>query len=258
MTYLRLPLACLALAASFALATSTANAGVVLAYDSLLPSSGGSDTALSRIDSQTDSGFVASSQQFNTFGSKAIMAAVHANQTNVQGTNGDQTDLMFRFGSDGTTAGNGILSGALSAAHAASGPRIDFSYTAAQTQTLDEFSFHLFNNSANASVYGARDSGLFVQVAGGGFNQFGDLFTSPTGNGNQGIVTFSDSFAVASGDLVEFRLAFTDRTRTNNDLQAATRIGNVLISASAVPEPSFLAFASVAGLGLVVRRNRKR
>ncbi|MGJ8650222.1 MAG: PEP-CTERM sorting domain-containing protein [Opitutaceae bacterium] len=246
-----------ALTAFAALAfASTAQADVILMYDSLLAASGGSATALSRIDGQTDTDFVTSSQQFNTFGSKAIMAAVHGSQTNVQGAFGDQNDLMFRFGSSSTTAGNGVLGGTLSAGHAASGPRIDFSYTAAKDQDLTEFSFQLFNNSNNTSSYGARDVGLFVSVAGGAYLQFGALDTSATGNGNQGTITFSDSFAVGAGELVDFRLAFTDRTRTQNDLQAATRIGNVQISA--VPEPgTYALMGGLLALTWVALRRRK-
>lgn len=235
------------------LATPSADAGVILVYDSLLVASGGSSTELSRINSQTDNAFVASSGATSTVGSKGVMAAIHGSQTSVKGAFGDQNDMLYRFGSDGTTAGNGILGGPLTVGHAASGPRLDFSYTAAQAQTLTEFSFNLFNNSNNSTSYGARDTGLFVQIAGGGFFQFGDLFTSPTGNGPQGTVVFSDDFAVGNGDLVEFRLAFTDRTRTNNDLQATTRIGDVQISA--VPEPSA---ALLGGLGLIALLRRRR
>jgi len=234
-------------------ASTTAEAGLVLAYDSLLPGSGGSNTSLSRIDSVTDTSLVASSVANNVLGGRATMAAVHNSQTNVQGANGDQNDLIFRFGS--SAGGNGTLGGALTPGHAAAGARIDFRYTAATTQTLEDFSFNLFNNSNNGSSYGARDAGLFVQVAGGGFTQFGSLFTSATGNGNQGQVSFMDSFLVSTGELVEFRLAFTDRTRTNNDLQAGTRIGNVLISATAIPEPS--SFAMFAALGLFGFRRRR-
>lgn len=223
---------------------STAQANVILMYDSLLAASGGSATALSRINGQTDTDFVTSSQQFNTFGSKAIMAAVHGSQTNVQGAFGNQSDLMFRFGSSGTTPGDGTLGGTLSVGHVATGPYVAFSYTAAKDQTLTEFSYHLYNNSGGTSSYGARDSGLFVQINGGGFTQFGALDTSATGNGNQGTIVFSDSFAVSAGQLVEMRLGFTDRTRTNNDLQAATRIGDVVITA--VPEPG--TYALIGGL----------
>ncbi|MEN8662286.1 MAG: PEP-CTERM sorting domain-containing protein, partial [Lentimonas sp.] len=230
-----------AVAAVAALTVTTGHAAVILAYDSLLVSSGGSADALSRINSVTDSAFVTSSQQFNTFGSKAVLASI-STQTNVQGDNGDQGDMFFRFGSN--TGGSGILSGALNAGHAASGPRIDFSYTAAQAQSLDEFSFHHFVNSNNASSTAARDVGLFVQVAGGGYTQFGNLYLT-SARGNLGTVSFSGNLAIASGDLVEFRLAFTDRTRTNNDLQAATRIGDVQIFAT-VPEPG--AYALVGGL----------
>ncbi len=65
--------------------------------------------------------------------------------------------------------------------------------------------------------------------------QFGESFTTPTNNGNQGTVTFSDTREVAKGDLVVLRIAFTDRTRTNNDNQAATRIGAIDISAGPGP-----------------------
>ncbi|VGO15672.1 hypothetical protein PDESU_04257 [Pontiella desulfatans] len=236
------------------LSSPMAGAGVILSYDSLLPASGGSATALSRINSQTDTEFVASSAQFSGIGPRGVMAAIHGSQTNVQGAYGDQNDLMFRFGSSDTTPGDGILSGALSVGHVALGPYVSFSYTAAKNQTLSGFSFHLFNNSNNASSYGARDVGLYVQVAGGGYAQFGDLDTSATGNGNQGIVTFSDSLAVANGELVEFRLGFTDRTRTNNDLQAATRIGDVNISA--IPEPASLGLVAMVGGGIFFVRRR--
>lgn len=242
---------CMLMFLAASVASPSANADLILAYDSLLPASGGSATALSRIDSVTDNVLVASSAANNTFGSKAIMAAVHPSQSNVNGTFGDQNDLQFRFGSN--TGGSGTLGGALNAGHAASGPRIDFSYTAAADQTLDEFSFHLFVNSNNASSYAARDVGLFVSVAGEGFAQFGALDLN-SGRGNLGTVVFSDSLSVGAGDLVEFRLAFTDRTRTNNDLQAATRIGDVQISATAIPEPG----ASLVMLGFAVAAGWRR
>ncbi|MDF7825501.1 hypothetical protein P4B35_15850 [Pontiellaceae bacterium B12227] len=232
MTLTRHCFTCIVVAGFLGFAVPMADAGVILSYDSLLPSSGGSATALSRINSQTDSELVSSSGANNTFGNKAIMAGIHGSQNNVDGL-GDQNDLVFRFGS--TPPGDGILSGPLTAGHAASGPRIDFTYTAAKDQTLTDFSMKFFNNSNNASSYGARDAGLFVSVAGAAYIQFGSLFTSATGNGNHGTVTFSDSVSVGSGDVVNFRLTLTDRTRTNNDPQAGTRIGDVNISAIAEP-----------------------
>lgn len=244
----RLTKTSIAASAIFALA-SAAHAGLILQYDSVAVGSTisgftyGSATELSEIQHITDSAFVTSAADTSLVGSRGVMAAIHASQTNVQGAFGNQNDMMYRFGS--SAGGNGTVSGALNVGHASAGARLDFSYTAAQAQSLDEFSFNLFNNSANGTSYGARDVGLFVQVAGGGFSQFGLLDTSATGNGNQGTIVFSGDLAVGSGDLVEFRLAFTDRTRTNNDLQAATRIGDVQIFAT-VPEPS--TYALIGGL----------
>ncbi len=51
------------------LATPSAKAEVILVYDSLLVTSGGSSTELSRINSQTDNAFVASSGATSTVGS---------------------------------------------------------------------------------------------------------------------------------------------------------------------------------------------
>ncbi|MGD9420096.1 MAG: tandem-95 repeat protein [Verrucomicrobiota bacterium JB025] len=204
-----------------------AAADTILYYDSV---SGGTADALDRLDSQTDSSLVASSSATTTLGSNAVFASEHASQTAVQGL-GDGLDKLFRFGS--SAGGTGTMSGTLSVAHMANGPYIEVSFTAKQDLILNELSFKLYNNSNNASSYGARDAGLFVKVGGDGFSQFGDSFTSPTNNGNQGTVTFSGYLEAAEGDLVVLRIAFTDRTRTNNDNQAATRIGAINISASA-------------------------
>ncbi|MGJ8654489.1 MAG: PEP-CTERM sorting domain-containing protein [Opitutaceae bacterium] len=244
------------------MAMTTANAAVILQYDSVAPSSTfgaftyGSNTELSEIQQNTDNAFVTAANDTSAVGPKGIMAAVHGSQTNVQGAFGNQNDLMYRFGSSSTTAGNGVLGGTMSAGHIASGPYITFTYTAAQDQNLEEFSFHLFNNSGGGSSYGARDVGLTVSVDGGAHALFGTPDTSATGNGNQGTIVFSDSVLVGAGDVVIMRLGFTDRTRTNNDLQAATRIGDVQISA--VPEPgTFALLSGLFALSSVALRRRK-
>ena len=206
-----------------------AEAGTILYYDSV---SGGTANALDRLDLQTDSNFVSSSSATTSLGSNAVFSAEHASQTTVQGL-GDGLDKQFRFGS--SSGGSGAMAGNLSVPHMANGPYIEMSFTAAQDLILNELSFKLFNNSNNASSYGARDAGLFVKVAGDDFVQFGESFTSPTNNGDQGTVTFNGYTEAAEGDLVVLRIAFTDRTRTNNDNQAATRIGAINISASEGP-----------------------
>jgi hypothetical protein len=145
------------------------------------------------------------------------------------------------------TPGDGTLGGSL---NVALGPYLSFSYTAAQDQTLEKFSYHLFNNSGSGSCYGARDSVLFVQIDGGGYTQFSTLETSTTANVNQGIVSFSDSLAVSSGQLVEIRLGLTDRTRTQNNLQTVTRIGDIQIFAT-IPNPTWIGLISTVGGGLL-------
>ena len=211
------------------IASPRSAAGTILYYDSV---NSGTANALDRLDGQTDGSFVASSSATTTLGSNGVFVAEHASQSFVQGL-GNGLDKLFRFGS--SAGGNGTMSGSLSVAHMANGPYIEVSFTAAQDMILSELSFKLYNNSNNGSNYGARDAGLFVKTSSDDFSQFGKLFTTPTSNGNQGTVTFSDTREVAVGDLVVLRIAFTDRTRSNNDGQAATRIGAINISANPGP-----------------------
>ncbi|MEP2776746.1 MAG: Ig-like domain-containing protein [Luteolibacter sp.] len=215
-------------AAVFCFSQVIAGAGTILYYDSV---SGGTTNALDRVASQTDASFVSSSSATTSLGSNAVFVS-SGTSTAVQGLGGGG-DKLFRFGS--SAGGNGTMSGTLSVAHMANGPYIEMSFTAAQDLRLDELSFKLYNNSNSGSSYGARDAGLFVKVAADDFVQFGESFTSPTSNGSQGTVTFNGFMEVAKGDLVVLRIAFTDRTRTNNDAQAGTRIGAINISASPGP-----------------------
>lgn len=199
-----------------------ANAATILYYDS---NSGGSAVDLDRIDTETDSAFVASSDASTSLGSDAVHALTNNSQFNTV-TKGDEGDMMFRFG---TGAYSSDLPTAL-----ADGKWLGMTFVAAQNLNLDELTFKLYNNSNNASSYAARDVALYVRIGTvGEFKQFGEIDASATGNGNQGTITFTDCFSVASGQTVQLRLAFTDRTRTNNDAQAATRIGSIDISAVA-------------------------
>ncbi|MDC0497393.1 hypothetical protein OAN72_00300, partial [bacterium] len=198
------------------------SAATILYYDS---NSGGSTVGLDRIDAETNSAFVDSSDASTSLGPNAVYATINPSQS-FTATKGNEGDMMFRFG---TSAYSDELPTALAA-----GKWIGVSFVAAQNFNLEQLTFKLYNNSNNASSYSARDVGLYARIGTAGeFTQFGAIDDSATGNGNQGTVTFSDIFTVLSGQTVQLRLAFTDRTRTNNDNQAATRIGSIDISATA-------------------------
>lgn len=220
--------------------TST-DAAVILFYDS----NGDAGNQLSEITSETDSAFVTSAATTTSVGSDTFVMGPHSSQTQTV-TLGSGNDLHFRFGA-GTVSTTATVS-------LDEGRWIGFSFVAAQALEIDQISFNLFNNSANSTTYSARDVGAFVGIS-GVFTQFDVTDDSPTSNGNQGTVTFSDSYTVASGQTVEVRLAFTDKTNTASNLQASTRIGSFNVSAVAVPEPT-AALLGCLGLLTLLRRRR--
>lgn len=207
------------------LAMPVATAGRILFYDSV---TGG--TALGNIASETDPAFVAGSDPSTSLGGATTFYSEHGSQAQtVTPGLGTGNDLMFRFGGQ-----NDTLSGTLADAAATNGHWIGSSFTAAQNLTIDQVSFKLYVNIADASNYAARDAGLFVRIGNsGGFIRFGSLHEG--NNGDNGTVVFADSFSVASGQEVQFRLAFTDRTKIGTSLPAtaSTRIGSIDVSATA-------------------------
>lgn len=238
-------LACLATSG----ALSTLHAAVILQYDSATASA----NALSIVGT-TDTALVSAAAATSTLGANSAFASRNT-QTQVQGA-GDQGDLQFRFGVTNANGGGTVIGNDFDAA-LAGGSFIEFSFTAAANITLDNLDFDLFVNSQNGSNYAARDAALFVDVAGAGFNQFGSSDTSATGNGGQGTITFSDSVDALTGDVITYRIAFTDRTNGSTNNQSATRVGNVQISGFAtVPEPSSTALLGLGGLALVMRRRK--
>lgn len=229
---------------------SYAQASTVLFYDSTTTTI----DSLGRIDSLTDSSLIASSDSTTSLGSNSVFQLEHANQTNTV-TLGDGDDRAFRFGGLTTSIGEGAT--VINAAYALnSGHHIGASFTAAQDISLTSFSYNLQVN--NFGGHAAADSGLFFSVDNGAsFTQFGDI-DNQTANGNRGTITFTDTFLVESGQSVEFRLAFADRTQTDASRinSAATRIGSINISATAVPEPSSVALLGLGGLALLMRRRK--
>ncbi|MGE9270557.1 MAG: PEP-CTERM sorting domain-containing protein [Verrucomicrobiales bacterium] len=242
----RLPsAACFAVLFSGATVIS-ASAAVVLRYDSST-----SDSSQLSIVGTTDAAFISAADAATSIDNVTVASGYHGTQTQVQGDLGTEPDLTFRFGGNGST-----ISYALTPENALTGSWIGTSFTAAQDLIFDQLSFNLFVNSQNGSTYAARDVGLFASLDGGSsFIQFGDLMTGATGNGNQGVITFSDSLFIGSGEEVELRLLFTDKTNPSSNLQSSTRIGDVQISAS-VPEPSSIVLFGLGGAFALIQRKR--
>lgn len=224
-------------AVGLALASTLACAGPILFYDS------DGANALSRIATETDAAFVSASDAATSIGSGTTFGAAQASQA-LTVTLGSGTDLQWSFG---TGVVNGTAAESLDA-----GLWLGTSFTAAQSLALDQLSFKLYNNSSNGSNYAARDVAAFVRVgASGPFTQFGAFHDSTAGNGNQGTITFTDTFNVPASQTVQIRFAFTDRTNTASNLQSATRIGSIGISAVAVAPLVVIADTTAPGAGPV-------
>lgn len=249
---------------SLAFATPVVHAELILNYDSVLPSSGGSATDLTRIDRQTDKRLVRSSQRLSRLGSDVAGAYIRTTHSNiVAGAFADQSDLNFRFGSEpeGLRKEYALSNRAVAASNA-SGNYIEFIFTAGEDLELNEVAFRLFVNSDKAHTHAARDVGVFVDVNGGGFKQFDSIYEGK--NSNNKIVTFNGARPVDAGEVVTVRLVFADKTLRSQNFQAATRIGDVQIYAkevdyTGIPEPSaYGLLIGLVSLASVAVRRRKR
>jgi len=223
---------------------ANSDASIVLVYDS---QSGGLNNQLDQISGFTNSTYVGAGTSTSTIrGGQTDYTQTQAVQ-NATVRYGDQGDMQFRFGRNIAAPITGSLIDSVN-----NGLWIGFNYTAARDQTIDRFRYDLFVNSQSNNNAGARDSGLFYRINGGAFTQFGapQLFGN---NGDKGTLELNGSFDILAGDVVNFRLAFTDRTNTAANLQAATRLGSFELSA--IPEPSSFAMFSILGF-LGFRRRR--
>ncbi len=114
-------------------------------------------------------------------------------------------------------------------------------------------SFKLYNNSNSGSSYSARDVAMFVRIGTtGAFTQFGNHGRCPPSGTESCAPSASPAVSTSLvGQTVEIRLAFTDRTRTNQDAQGATRVGSIDISAVAFNPPTVIANTITPGAGPV-------
>lgn len=245
-------------------AASSLHAGLILNYDSLLPSSGGSLKQLTRIDRQTDRKLVRSSQRLSRLGSDVAGAFTRSTHPNmVGGKFANQNDLNFRFGSEpvGQRREYELPNRAVAASNL-SGNYIEFVFTAAKDLELNEVAFRMFVNSDKSHTHGARDVGVFIDVNGGGFKQFDSTYEGV--NSNNKIVTFNGAIPVDAAEVVTVRLVFADKTLRAQNFQAATRIGDVQIYAkevdyTGIPEPSaYVLLLGLFSLATVVVRRQKR
>ena len=206
-----------------------AAAKTVLQYDSV--SNGDGTSSLRILSLLTAADLVSNEDAAISFGGNTTDFGQHASQ-DFSVSFGSGTDKFIRFGDQSET-----LTGSLADAVLDDGEWIGASFTATEDLTIDSFSFELFvNNSGGASA--ARDAGLFLRIGGNGqFTQFDSIYEGF--NGDNGTVSFKDSFSISAGQELQWRLAFTDRTNVSTNFPATltTRIGSIRLNAIvAVPE----------------------
>lgn len=236
-------------ALAMVVSSGSASATVILTFnsDTTVASAGGAldGSQLAAISSDAD--FVTSSDSITSTNSTTTSRTHIAQSTGVLGSTAPAgaIDIAFNFSNAGAIpAGTATFDGAF----------IGAGFVAAQDFNLTEFSV-LADPNNGGSLNGARDVSLFVSLDGITFTQFG----TTSDNANNGLSTniFTDSLAVSVGDTVEFRAAFDDSSgSTVNNLQSFTRVGQIQISAEAIPEPSSTALLGLGGLTLLLRRRR--
>ena len=232
---------------------STAHAVTILQFDSVTDTNitaatnNNAGTQLAQV--ANDIAFVSSSSA-TTFTDDVTLARTHLTQsTNVLGDNAGPgaNDLAFSFGNSALANNSSDINS----------PFIGVNFVAAQDLSLTAFSLNTDPNNGTG-LTGARDVTLFVSTDGGTtFTQFGEAINN--GNNNLNTNIFTDSVSVLSGETVEFRAAFSDRTGFQvGNLQSFTRVGDFQISAEAlvIPEPSSTALLGLGALGLLARRKR--
>lgn len=261
MNLIRLLMICAAIVAF----STTANADIILQYDSITTTA--NNSGVGQLGTyNVDSAFVSNPLSFigsdgttvQGVGSVASFAgATPADATTVNGGAGSQTntttiapagfgDVVFEINPNGGLTGT-------TAQSLAGGNFIFFTFDAAQALDLTEISAISDPNNGSGR-FGARTAGAFVSVNGGTFAQFGS--DNAVNNNSTRTNTFTDSVSVASGDSVEVRLAFTNELFTSG-FQAATRIGSISVNGvAAVPEPSSFALIGLMALGFCGVRRR--
>lgn len=196
----------------------------ILQYDSV--SNGDGTSTMRELDFLTDSDFVASADDLIALGANTTDTGQHASQQQTV-TLGGGTDKFFQFGGD-----TEMLMGSLEDAVLDDGEWIGASFTAADDITIDSLSVDLFVNNANATSWAARDVGLFLRTGNtGSFTPYGAVIEGV--NGDNGTVVFDDSFSVSTGEEVQWRLAFTNRTNVEVAFPAtrSTRVGSIRLNA---------------------------
>lgn len=230
------------------MAALSANAALILQFDSETTTNittGVNNVASSQLtEIFNDSAFVTSFSP-TTFTDGATTSRTHQTQNTAVSATPNGLDLAFNFG------GNTTLTGAPTA----TSPYVGVNFVAAQDFTLTEFSLNADPNNQNGTNFAARDNTLFVSVGGGAFMQFGNAINR-TGNGLN-TNTFTDSVFVQSGQTVEFRAAFSDKTLASaNNLQSFTRIGDIQID-GIIPEPSSIILFGFASISLFLSRKKR-
>ncbi|MGJ8643611.1 MAG: hypothetical protein ACSHX9_09405 [Luteolibacter sp.] len=235
--------------------SASAQAAVVLTYDSNVPTTPTTRAAnvvntYSLVEqSGTNTAFVANQVGEITQGSSVGdrgTANVGQGFTTANGLD----DSMWSF-QNATIATD--LTTAIDVDYATNGGNwLGVTFDASQNLIIDAISFNMYVNSGGGGT-AARDTGIFVSVAGGAFTQFGNISNNVAVGGTSAtLISETGSVAASAGETIEVRYVFSNRTSDNTARQGQTRVGNIQISA--IPEPSAALLGAIGALMLLRRR----
>ena len=129
----------------------------------------------------------------------------------------------------------------------------EFSFTAG-TEAIDLDYIEWAHDATNSTGESSISSSIFLLIGSTGFDTSDQVAISTlTSTSVAGVTVDLSAYSLAAGDTETFRFYFAD----NQDLEAyIPRLDSLTLAGTIVPEPSSVAFLSLASVAILLRRRK--